>query len=288
MQLDVEGVPQPGLGRSEREGAAVDARFPVDERGEGCGRFGLGGLRHDRAGGERRTGEDVNSPCFHGVQPRDLVRDDQDVALLVPGVDGVLDLRVAGAGGELRLLRDDVLVVVQPLRVALADDESVQHLVVRVGEDDLRAALRGHVHPGGHDVELLRVQAGYERAELGGHGLHLVDAEPLEDRLRQLRRLTGQLTVLVDVPERDLTRYPEPYDALRLQPGEQITAVRRRRGGHPTAAGRAQRTCRRHPGEQCPAGVTRRVTGCVSVVPNWWSHGRAATRPLPGYAPWKT
>jgi hypothetical protein len=145
------------------------------------------GLLHDRAGGERRTGEDVDTPRLDGVQPGDLVRDDQDVALLVPGVDGVLDLRVPGAGGELRLLRHDVLVVVQPLRVALADDERVEHLVVGVGEDDLLAAFRVHVHPGGHDVELLRVQTGDERAELGGHGLHL----STPSRLKMLPRNFG-------------------------------------------------------------------------------------------------
>lgn len=232
MQLDVEGVPQRGLGRPEGERAAVDVRFAVDEGREGLGGLRLGRLLDDLTGGERRTGEDVHAPRLDGVQPRDLVRDDQDVALLVPRLDGVLDLGVAGPGGELGLLPDDVLVVVQPLRVALAHDEGVEHLIVGVGEDDLLTALGIDVHPGGDDVELLRAQPGYQRPELGGHGLHPVHPEPLEDDPGQLGRLAGEFTVRVDVPEGNLARYPEPYDAGGPQPVQQLAALLGRGSGH--------------------------------------------------------
>ncbi len=64
--------------------------------------------------------------------------------------------------------------------------------------------------------------------------------------------LAGQFTVLVDVAERDLTGYAQPYDALRLEPVEEITAVVGRGGDPAAGAPRADGTQRGDTREQRP------------------------------------
>ena len=83
-----------------------------------------------------------------------------------------------------------------------------------------------------------------------GTGWTLSTPSRLKMTRREFRGLARELAVLVDVAERDLAGDTEAYDALGLQPVQEITAVLAGRRGHAAASGRAERAERRDAGQQ--------------------------------------
>lgn len=276
VQLFVERVAQVLLRLPERESARSVDRLSVH-----VGLEGLDGLdptlaldhRADRDG---RAGEGVDPALAHGVEPGDLVGQDQHV-LDAQGLGGI-DLRVGRARRELQLLVRDFLVRLDAVRVSLAHDERVGHQVVGIGEQHLFAANRIDVHARRHHVELLRLgQPGNQRAELRRHRLHLGHTEARENHLGDRRRLSGDLAVLVDVSERDLTRHTDLDLSGVAQPVQQIPALDLPLLRHSAAGRGAEHTQRRRP-RTVEQGAAADWSGDESlIVTKWWSHGA----PLP-------